>query len=204
MGSNPTPGTNSDTTGDSIARARYRTPRQMTDELLEAEDPLRPQLFGLAASIYVQREGKILVLKRAGGEVTGGWYIPGGGHEAGEDLEETARRELKEESGLVPDGPLTLIGLVPMQIYGGNAIQASYACDCATGEVVISDEHSAARWIEPSEYRERYFSDDVIDAVAANSERVGALIRAVRDDLGRYIGWAERESEFRRLRELTS
>ena len=103
----------------------------MTEEPPDTADAFRPpQLFALAASVYVRRDGKILVLKRAGGELTGGWYIPGGAHEAGEELEETARRELYEESGLVPDGPLTLIGLVPMHVYGTDTIQASYACDC--------------------------------------------------------------------------
>ena len=176
----------------------------MTEERPDSYESVGPQLFGLSASVYAQRTGKILILKRAGGEATGSWYIPGGGHERGEDLEETARRELHEESGLVPDGPLTLIGLVPMRVYGGDAIQASYACDCTTGEVVLSDEHSGARWIEPSEYRERYFSDDAIEAIAAKSERVGALIRGVRDDLDRYIAWASREDEFRRLHKLQS
>jgi 8-oxo-dGTP pyrophosphatase MutT (NUDIX family) len=174
----------------------------MTEEQPDSNELTRPQLFGLSASVYAQRDGKILILKRAGGEVTGGWYIPGGGHEHGEDLEKTAIRELQEESGLVPDGPLTLIGLVPMRVYGGDAVQASYAADCTTGEVVISDEHSAARWIEPSEYRERYFGDDTIDAVAEKSERVGALIRAVRDDLDRYIEWAAQQAEYKRLQEL--
>ena len=175
----------------------------MTEERPDTAKAFRPpQLFALAASVYVRRDDKILVLKRAGGEVTGGWYIPGGAHEAGEELEETARRELHEESGLVPDGSLTLIGLVPMHVYGTDTIQASYACDCTTGEVVISDEHSASRWIEPEEFRQRYFSDQAIEAVAANSERVGAIIRGVRDDLDRYIAWAVRETELRRLREL--
>ncbi|MCH8007766.1 MAG: hypothetical protein IIC91_02770 [Chloroflexi bacterium] len=69
---------------------------------------------------------------------------------------------------------------------------------------MISDEHSASRWIEPREFRERYFSEDAVAAVAAKSQHVGALIRAVRDDLDRYIAWAEREHEFRELRELHS
>ena len=167
-----------------------------------AGDPQRPQLVALAASVYVQRDGKVLILKRAGGEVTGGWYLPGGAHEAGEDPEETARRELYEESGLAPDGPLALIGLVPMHVYGTGTIQVSYACDSTTGEVVTSEEHSEARWIEPREYRERYFGDEAVSAVAERSERVGALIRAVRDDLDRYITWADHEAEYKRLRTL--
>jgi len=174
----------------------------MTEEQPDKNESARPQLFGLSASVYAQRDGKILILKRAGGEVTGGWYIPGGAHERGEDLETTARRELFEESGLVPDGPLTLIGLVPMRVYGGDAIQASYACNCTTGEVVTSDEHSGARWIEPGDYRKRYFGDDTISAIAAKSERVGALIRSVRDDLDRYIAWAGHQAEYKRLQKL--
>ena len=134
--------------------------------------------------------------------MSGGWYLPGGAHEAGEDLEETARRELHEESGLVPDGDLTLIGIVPMHVYGTDTIQVSYACDCASGEVAISKEHSGARWIEPRDYRERYFGDDAVTAVAAKSERVGTIIRAVRDDLDRYIAWAGHQEEYRRLQEL--
>ncbi len=172
-------------------------------ETPQAADAQRPQLFALAASVYVQRDGNILILKRAGGEVTGGWYIPGGAHEPGEDLEETARRELHEESGLVPDGPLTLIGLVSIHVYGTDTVQASYACDSTTGEVVVSDEHSEARWIEPREYRERYFSDDAVSAVAEKSERVAALVRAVRNDLDRYIAWAGHAAEYKRLQELS-
>ena len=169
----------------------------MTDRPRDAGEGPRPQLFALAAAVYVQRDGKILILKRAGGEVTGGWYIPGGAHEAGEDLEETARRELFEESGLVPDGPLTLIGIAPMHVYRADVIQVSYACDCATGEVVLSDEHSGARWIDPRDYRERYFGDDTIAEVAAQDERVAAIIRAVRVDLDRYLAWADREKALR-------
>lgn len=172
----------------------------MTESQPGAGDGPRPQLVALAAAVYVQRDGKILVLKRSGGEVTGGWYIPGGAHEAGEDLEETARRELYEESGLVPDGQLTLIGLVRMRVYGTDTIQVSYACNCSAGEVALSNEHSEARWIEPREFRERYFSEAAVDALAEKSERVGAIIRAVRDDLDRYLAWADREGEFRRLK----
>ena len=174
----------------------------MAEKQPAGNESARPQLVALAASVYVQRDGKILVLKRAGGEVFGGWYIPGGAHETGEDLEETARRELFEESGLVPDGSLTLIGLVPMHVYGTDTIQASYACDCATGDVTISHEHSGARWIDPREYRERYFGDDAVNKIAEQSERVAAIIRAVRDDLDRYIAWAARENEFRELQKL--
>ena len=34
--------------------------------------------YGLAGAVYAERDGKILLLKRAGGTASGGWYIPGG------------------------------------------------------------------------------------------------------------------------------
>lgn len=150
-------------------------------------------LFGLAGGVYAQRHGKILILKRARGELTGAWAIPSGVVEAGETPEEAARRELQEEAGLVPSGPLTLIGLVPMRIYGTDTVQATYACDCPDGEVATSEEHSGARWVDPREYRERYFSDDVIARVGAGDQRIAGIIRAVRDDLDRYLAWREHQ-----------
>jgi 8-oxo-dGTP diphosphatase len=56
-------------------------------------------LFTLSSAVFVQRHGNILILKRAGGEGTGGWYLPGGAVDAGETVEESARRELLEEAG---------------------------------------------------------------------------------------------------------
>ena len=108
----------------------------------------RTPLFALSAAVFVERDGEILLLKRAGGEMTGAWYIPGGAVDAGETVEEAARRELFEESGLAPDGPLTCVGVSHMQAYGLESLQVLYACDCAPGDVVLSDEHSAARWMD--------------------------------------------------------
>lgn len=172
----------------------------MVEEQPGAE-PFRPQLVALAAGVYARREGKILILERSGGEVSGGWYLPGGAREPDEDIEDTARRELYEETGLVPDGPLTLIGLIPMHVYGTDTIHVSYACDCTTGDVVLSHEHSAARWIDPRDYRDGYLGDDALAALADQSERVAAIVRNVRADLDRYIAWADREMEIHRLRE---
>jgi 8-oxo-dGTP diphosphatase len=146
-----------------------------------------PGIFRLSAAVYAERDGEILLLKRAGGELSGAWYLPGGAVDEGETPEEAARRELFEEAGLTPTGPLTLIGLTPMRVYGTNSIQITYACECADGDVVISHEHSGYRWMAASDFRSRYFSDEMIALADANEARIGAIVRGVRDNLDEYL-----------------
>jgi 8-oxo-dGTP pyrophosphatase MutT (NUDIX family) len=145
-----------------------------------------PGIFRLSAAVYAERDGKILLLKRGVGELTGAWYLPGGAVDKGETPEEAARRELLEEAGLRPTGPLTLIGLTPMHVYGVDSIQVTYACECVESEVEISHEHTAARWIDPLDFRERYFSDERL-AQADQDERIGRIVRGVRDNLDEYL-----------------
>jgi 8-oxo-dGTP diphosphatase len=58
----------------------------------------RPQV-GLA--VIVEREGRVLLLKRTGAHGEGTWAPPGGHLEFGETLEECAARETLEETGVV-------------------------------------------------------------------------------------------------------
>ena len=52
------------------------------------------------ASVIVYEQGRVLLIKRGKEPYMGRWSLPGGSHEYGETLEECARRELKEETGL--------------------------------------------------------------------------------------------------------
>ena len=110
----------------------------------------------LSAAVFVRRGDQILIIRRALGEMSGSWFIPGGGAEPGETLRETAVRELHEETGLVPSGPLEMVGHALIPAYGVESLIAFYACPCDEGEVVLNEEHTRARWIDAREYRERY------------------------------------------------
>ena len=54
--------------------------------------------IGDAAALVTDDEGRVLMIRHEG--VPDRWGIPGGGHEPGETMEETARRELREETGI--------------------------------------------------------------------------------------------------------
>jgi len=65
-----------------------------------------------AARVIVLDPGERILLLAARDPADGRvvWFLPGGGIEPGESIEEAARRELQEEVGL--DGPLLLLGPV--------------------------------------------------------------------------------------------
>jgi 8-oxo-dGTP diphosphatase len=51
-------------------------------------------------AVFVFKDGKFLMLQRQGAHGTGSWSLPGGHLEFGESFEDTARREVKEETSL--------------------------------------------------------------------------------------------------------
>ena len=66
----------------------------------------RPTSVGVLA-LVVDDEGRILLVEHT---YRRGWYLPGGGVHRQEPLEDTLRRELREEVGVDPTGPPRLHG----------------------------------------------------------------------------------------------
>jgi 8-oxo-dGTP diphosphatase len=54
----------------------------------------------VAAAVLVEKEGKVLLVKRANVPERGKWTLPAGFVDAGEDPQEAAKRECFEETGL--------------------------------------------------------------------------------------------------------
>ncbi|MBS8264385.1 NUDIX domain-containing protein [Mesobacillus boroniphilus] len=84
----------------------------------------RPLILPGAVVMIFNRKDELLLQLRS----DGGWGLPGGLMELGESLEETARREVKEETGLTV-GELTLEG-----VFSG----AEYYLKVANGDELYS------------------------------------------------------------------
>lgn len=51
-------------------------------------------------AVFIFKDGKFLMQQRKGSHGAGTWSVPGGHLEFGESFEDTARREVREETGL--------------------------------------------------------------------------------------------------------
>lgn len=77
-----------------VLRAVYRQQRGMT--------------LGTRTVVLRGDPAEVLLVRHA---YAPGWMLPGGGVERGESLEQSARRELAEEAGIIAEGPLQMHGM---------------------------------------------------------------------------------------------
>lgn len=54
----------------------------------------------VGVGVFVLKDGRFLMIRRQGSHGAGTWCVPGGHLEFGESFEDTARREIREETGL--------------------------------------------------------------------------------------------------------
>ena len=112
--------------------------------------------FYLTVKGIVERDGKILVLKRSAldDHLPGVWETPGVGVDKEESPQEALKREILEETGLV-----VTIGR-PFNVFtfrkdtGEFKVGITFLCKYESGEVKLSEEHSEYRFIKPSEFAE--------------------------------------------------
>jgi colanic acid biosynthesis protein WcaH len=86
-------------------------------------------------------EGALLFLHRNNTPAKGEWWFPGGRIHMGESLEETLKREVKEETGLEITSH-KLVNVYSRVFEERHDIAIVYACTCKKDKVTLNDEHS--------------------------------------------------------------
>ena len=104
-------------------------------------------------AVFAEQEGtlRLLMIKRGNHPFLGCWALPGGFAEEGETIEQSAARELEEETG-IKDLALSLVGIysAPGRDPRGWTVSAAYTVLLSDGMMKASagDDAAEARWIE--------------------------------------------------------
>lgn len=93
----------------------------------------------LGTSVLVEREGKVLLVKRGSEPGRGRWALPGGLVESGEGIRKAAVREVEEETGI----KVKIKGLVGvydiLERDGKGALRYHYVTVCFLGEALSTE-----------------------------------------------------------------
>ena len=119
---------------------------------------------------------RVLLVRRGIEPFVGMWAIPGGFVEEGEPLEDAARRELAEETGLYLEGSLTRVGAFgdPGRDPRGWTVSAAYAGNAGREPIPVrgGDDAAEAAWVSLDDLPPLAF--DHADIVAAALETMDA------------------------------
>lgn len=103
-----------------------------------------------AVQALVERDGRLLLVRRAVDPGRGLWDLPGGFLEEGEHPLDGLRRELLEETGLtIEPGPFAGAWLDPYD--GGRTVLGLTWAATASGEAVAADDVGELGWFAPDE-----------------------------------------------------
>jgi 8-oxo-dGTP pyrophosphatase MutT (NUDIX family) len=126
-----------------------------TDYYNDPHAPTPNSVVPSASAIVTDDQGRILLVKRRDNTL---WALPGGGHDIGETIEQTAIREVKEETGLdVQVTGLSGIYTDPAHVVAftdGEVRQQFSLCFTTTvlgGQLAIDHESTDIAWIAPAD-----------------------------------------------------
>lgn len=104
---------------------------------------------------FIHKEGKVLMIKRKFEPNKGRWSLPGGLLEVGEDPEEAAKREVREELGLevAVEGLLQVANEVIPDASGKvryHFVLVDYLMKPLGDKITLNEESEEYAWFEPS------------------------------------------------------
>jgi 8-oxo-dGTP diphosphatase len=121
---------------------------------MQRDFPERP-IVGVG--VVVWRDDHVLLIRRGKPPRAGQWSLPGGAQELGETVAETARREVREETGLELAALelLTVVDLIepaagePAGRFLYHYTLIDFVAEAAPGQAVAGEDAAAVDWFPP-------------------------------------------------------
>ena len=103
----------------------------------------------VGVKLIIEKDGKILLLRRTQDSTKHMWDIPGGRINAGESLTDALAREVAEETGMHITGATTLLAAQDIMVSAKDihVVRLTYS-GTVTGEVRLSAEHDSFQWVD--------------------------------------------------------
>ena len=124
----------------------------------------------LTVDAVILKDGRFVLIRRKNEPFKGLWALPGGFVEAGEKVEDAARREAREETGLDIE-LLALLGVYsdPKRDPRGHTVSVVYLAKPAGGELRAADDAEEAALFGALNYPDLAFDHAIIlnDAIDA-------------------------------------
>jgi 8-oxo-dGTP diphosphatase len=105
----------------------------------------------VAAAVLIERDGRVLLVRRAHEPYRGFWTLPAGFVNGGEDPAEAAARECLEETGLSVNVTGLLNVIAGREHKRGADFIIVYLAEVISGELMPSDDADAVEWFARNE-----------------------------------------------------
>jgi 8-oxo-dGTP diphosphatase len=113
----------------------------------------------VGVGVLVVKDGKVLLGERLTSHGSGTWAIPGGHMEGGESFEETAQREVEEETGLTDVEVKGLVSVSNDRVYDKHFVSIGILVEWKSGEPYPAEPEKSQNWtwFETDELPEHIF-----------------------------------------------
>lgn len=164
-----------------------------------------PELHRVVSTAIVHKNGKYLILQRSPKKTAfpGRWTVPGGGLEIDDYIntpkttpdswyfavEDSLRREIKEETGLEVGELKYLLNLAFVRSDKIPVVTLSFYCDWKSGDVRLDEDNINYKWVSFEETK----NYDLIEGILEEIEMVDKILKGIKFDKEKIIAKIKRK-----------